>query len=37
MGKYLTKKGKVRENNESRMALVIFADLFPFEANISPY
>ena len=27
MGKYLPQKGKVRENNERRKALVIFADL----------
>ena len=27
MGKYLPKKGKVRENNECLTALIIFADL----------
>ena len=32
MGKYWSKTGKVRENNECPKALVIFADrsLFPF-------
>ena len=30
MGKYLPQKGKVRENNECRKTLVIFADLSPF-------
>ena len=37
MGKYLPKKGRVRKNNSCRRARVIFADVFPFSANISPY
>ena len=31
MGKYLLKKGNIRENKKCRKELIIFADLFPFE------
>ena len=37
MGKYLPQREKVRENTSCLTALVIFAKLSLFSANISPY
>ena len=37
VGKYLPQKGKVGKNNSCLTALIIFADLPLFLANIFPY